>query len=54
MELVHFNGQSWYNYRSEIGRSDGVFASIGFGKDCVIVVGFTSSSAIAAVGRKIT
>jgi len=53
MELVHFNGQSWYNYRTEIGSTDGVFASIGFAKNIVVVVGFAGSSAAAAIGRNV-
>jgi hypothetical protein len=52
MEIVHFNGSTWYNYRNEIPYASGGFAKVAVKGNLVIAVGFNARQAIAAIGKR--
>jgi hypothetical protein len=52
LELLHYNGSSWYNYRTEIQQANGAFGGVALKGNLVIAVGLTGSNAIAVVGRR--
>lgn len=51
-ELLHFNGVSWYSYRTSLGVPIAGLASVAFKGNPAIVVGFDGSRALAIVGRR--
>ena len=51
LEIVHFNGMSWYNYKTEIPNGNGVWARVSIKGNLVIAVG-SAQQAIAAIGRR--
>ncbi len=51
-ELLHFNGVSWYSYRTSLGVPGAGLASVAVKGNIAIVVGFDGSRALAIVGRR--
>lgn len=52
LEIVHFNGSTWYNYRKEIPLTDGVIADVDIKGDLVILVGYFNQRALIITGRR--
>ena len=52
MEIVHFNGNSWYNYRNEIPIASGAFASVVVKGNLVIAVGYLGQQPMTIVGKR--
>jgi hypothetical protein len=52
LELVHFNGATWRNYRDQIPSMNGVFGRVAIRGNLAIVVGFGENKGIIAVGRR--
>jgi hypothetical protein len=51
-ELVHFNGESWHNYRDQVPITNGALGQIAMTEHLVIAVGDDGQPAIAVVGRR--
>ncbi len=49
-ELVHFNGETWYNYRDQIPNGFGALGGLAVSQHLVIAVGLEGQPAIAVVG----
>jgi hypothetical protein len=52
MEMVHFNGFTWYNYRNEIPFAYGALGGVAIRGDLAIAVGRVGQAAVAVVGRR--
>jgi hypothetical protein len=51
-EVVHFNGASWYNYRTEIPFTNGALGGIAMKGNLVVAVGLVGQQAVAIIGRR--
>jgi hypothetical protein len=51
-ELLHFNGSTWMSYRDQTGVTTGQYYAVAVKGDLVVAVGYESSRAIAAIGRR--
>jgi hypothetical protein len=51
-ELVHFNGETWYNYRDQVPNGFGALGGLAATKHLVIAVGLEGQPAIAVVGKR--
>ena len=52
LECVHFNGDSWHNYRDQIPFADGALGRIAVKGNLAIAVGSIGQQAVAIVGRR--
>jgi len=52
LEIVHFNGSTWQNYRNEIYSPNGALGGISFKENTVAMVGFQNAQAVAIIGRR--
>ena len=53
LELVHFNGSSWYSYENEIPFTGGALGGVSIKHDVAIVVGYLNDGkALTIIGRK--
>jgi len=51
-ELLHYNGSSWWSYRSETGLVNGQYYAIAAKGTLVIAVGYESPRAVVVIGRR--
>jgi hypothetical protein len=51
-ELLHFNGFSWFSFRTSLGVPSAVLGSVALKGNLVLVVGFDGSRGLAVVGRR--
>ena len=52
LEVVHFNGSTWHNYRNEIPFAEGALGRVAVKGNLVIAVGLMGQQAVALVGRR--
>lgn len=52
MEIVHYNGSTWYNYSKEIPHSDGALGALNMKGNTVIAGGQTGQDAIILMGKR--
>ncbi len=52
LEIVHYNGSTWYDYRKEIPYANAAVGRIAVRGNLVITVGLMGQSAIAIVGKR--
>lgn len=52
LEIAHFNGSTWYNYRKEIPLTDGVIADVDIKGNSVVLVGYLNQRALIITGRR--
>ena len=52
MEVVHWNGASWHDYRDQIPFGDGCIGQIAVRGNLIIMVGYLSGQPVAYVGRR--
>jgi hypothetical protein len=52
-EVVHYNGSTWYNYKSEIPYSSGgAFGSVVIKGNTAIIVGYDGAQAVTLIGKR--
>ena len=52
MEVVHYNGSTWYKYKDKIPFGNGALGGISFKGNTVAIVGYIDQQAVAIIGRR--
>ncbi len=52
LEVVHYNGSTWYNYKNEIPAANGALGGIALKGNTAVLVGYIDQQAVAFIGRR--
>jgi hypothetical protein len=53
LEVGHYNGKSWYNYKNEIPTGYGALMRVAVKGNLAVIVGFVDQQPVAIIGRRI-
>jgi len=52
MEVVHYNGSTWYNYKNEIPSAYGTYSSVTIHGNIMVAVGLVDQNAVLLMGTR--
>ncbi len=52
MEVTHYNGSTWHNYKDEIPFANGALGAISLKGNTVVIVGYIDQEAVAIIGKR--